>query len=350
MPLEEYRRCLDALEPILDRLQKDGFGRIDLYLDYEPLLHPKICEILTITRERFGGHFEMPTFPTIGIPIATRSDWEEVLETLRMIGTNELEFTLHGPEHIQNKATNHPRAFEFHSLAVRRAQAHGFETALNLMVTKELLQHFEETMEIVYRNGYGQKRAAVPTYEPTPRMRRFEIHRPTLEDVEPFREYLSSFCGRIPNSTKSNARLRLSGEFGYDAKYWENVDKYSEGNVRYDVLSYPENYPSFALLESQMPDWIFVTVVPGLSIYYGNVGLYHRKLGVLGTDSPESLVERIRKLNPNYQFGGFYDVGALPAPVDVARRFGDAKSGKLYHTVEDVFFRWLDLMDIASQI
>jgi len=276
MPLEEYRRCLDALEPILDRLQKDGFGRIDLYLDYEPLLHPKICEILTITRERFGGHFEMPTFPTIGIPIATRSDWEEVLETLRMIGTNELEFTLHGPEHIQNKATNHPRAFEFHSLAVRRAQTYGFETALNLMVTKELLQHFEETVEIVHRNGYRRKRAAVPVYEPTPRMRRFEMHRPTLEDVEPFREYLSGFCGRIPNSAKSNARLRLSGEFSYDAKYWENVDKYAERNVRCDVLLHSEHYPSFAFLESQMPAWIFVTVVPGLSIYYGNVGLYHR--------------------------------------------------------------------------
>jgi len=273
----------------------------------------------------------MPTFPTIGIPIATRSDWEEVLETLRTIGTNELEFTLHGPEHIQNQATNHPRAFEFHSLAVRRAQKHGFETALNLMVTKELLQHFEETMEVVHRNGYGRKRAAVPVYEPTSRMRRFEMHRPTLEDAEPFREYLSRFC-----SEKK------------DAKYWENVDKYAERNVLRDVLLHPESYPSFAFLESQIPDWIFVTVVQGLSIYYGNVGLYHRKLGVLETDSTVSLVERIRKLKPNYQFGGFYDVGALPAPVDVARRFGDAKSGKLYHTVEDVFFRWLDLVDMAD--
>jgi hypothetical protein len=332
MPIEEYRCCLDTLEPILDGLEKDGFGRIYLYLDYEPLLHPEICEILTMTRERFGVYFEMPTFPTTGIPIATRSDWEEVLETLRTIGTNEFEFTLHGPEHIQNKATNHPKAFEFHSLAVRRARAYGFGTALNLMVTKDMLQYFEETMEVVRSNGYGRKRTAVPCYEPTPRLRRFEIRRPNLEDVEPFREYLSSFC-----------------DGGIDAKYWENVDKYAERNVRHDILSHPENYPSFAFLESQMPAWIFVTVVPGLSIYYGNIGLYHRKLGVLGVDSPESLVESIRKLKPNYQLGGFYNVGALPAPVDVAKRFGNAKSGKLYHTVEDVFFRWLDLMDMAME-
>ena len=82
MPFEEYHCCLDELPPILDGLKKNGFKRIYLYLDYEPLLHPAICEILTITRERFGDYFEMPTFPTTGIPIAARSDWEEVLDTL----------------------------------------------------------------------------------------------------------------------------------------------------------------------------------------------------------------------------------------------------------------------------
>ena len=196
------------------------------------------------------------------------------------------------------------------------------------MVTRDMLQHFEETIEIVCRKGYERKRAAIPVYEPTNRLRQFEKHRPTLEDIEPFREYLASFC-----------------DSEEEAKYWENVHKCAERNVLQDVLSHPEDYPSFAVMESQMPDWIFVTIVPGLSVYYGNVGLYHRKLGVLGVDSPESLVENIRNLKPNYQFGGFYDVDVLPPPVYVAKKFGDAKSGKLYHTVEDVFFRWLDLMD-----
>jgi len=227
MPLEEYRHCLDALPPILDGLKKNSFERIHLYLDYEPLLHPAICEILTITRERFGDYFEMSTFPTTGIPIATRSDWEEVLDTLRLIGTSELEFTLHGPEHIQNQATNHPRAFELHSLAVRRAKNYGFKTALNLMVTKDMLQHFKETMEIVRRNGYERKRAAIPVYEPTNRLRQFEIHRPTLEDIEPFREHLLSFC-----------------DSDTDAKYWENVHKCAERNVLQDILPHSENYPS----------------------------------------------------------------------------------------------------------
>lgn len=332
MPFEEYRRCLDALSVVFDGLKKHEF-RVYLWLDYEPLLHPDICEILTITKKRFGDHFDMSTFPTTGIPIATRPDCEEILETLREVETGEIMFTLHGPAHIHNEAMRRPGALELHSLALRRVQAREFKTVLKLIVTKDMLQHFEETMEVVRRNGYGRKRAEVPVYEPSDRLRQFENHRPTLEDVEPFREYLSSFCSR-----------------DRDAKYWKNVDKYAERNVLRDVLLHPESYPSFAFLESQMPDWIFVTVVPDLSIYYGNVGLYHRKLGVLGVDSSDSLVECIRKLKPNYQFGGFYDVDALPAPADVARRFGDAESGKLYHTVEDVFFRWLDLMDIAGQI
>ena len=98
-----------------------------------------------------------------------------------------------------------------------------------------------------------------------------------------------------------------------------------------------------------MPSWIFVTVTPGLSLHYGNVGLYHRKLGILSNSSVEQMVESISQLPPNYQWGGFYDVKALPSPVEVAQRFGNPESGRLYHTVEDVFFRWLDLWNLAEE-
>lgn len=330
MPLEEYRCCLDTLEVVFDGLKKHGV-KIDLYLDYEPLLHPDICEILKITAERFEHHFVWSTFPTTGIPIATRPDWEEILETLRDVGFSEIMFTLHGPAHLHDKAMSRPGAFELHLLALRRVQTYGFKTVLKLIVSKDMLQHFEETMEIVHNNRYDYKRAEVPIYEPIPRLRRFESHRATLEDVEPFGEQLSTFCNR-----------------GSGAEYWKKVHKYAERNVLHDVLTSPENYPSFVALEAQMPSWIFVTVVPGLSVYYGNAGLYHRKLGNLTAKSSEDLVESIRKLKPNYQFGGFYDVQSLPAPVYVAKKFGDAGSGKLYHTVEDVFLRWLDLMDMEE--
>ncbi|MCK4591079.1 MAG: radical SAM protein, partial [Candidatus Latescibacteria bacterium] len=89
MPLEEYRCCLDTLEVVFDGLKKHGV-KIDLCLDYEPLLHPDICEILKITAERFEHHFVWSTFPTTGIPIATRPDWEEILETLRDVGFSEI--------------------------------------------------------------------------------------------------------------------------------------------------------------------------------------------------------------------------------------------------------------------
>jgi hypothetical protein len=56
----------------------------------------------------------------------------------------------------------------------------------------------------------------------------------------------------------------------------------------------------------------------------------------------------IQTLQPNYQLGGFYDVQSLPAPVDVAREVGDPVSGKLYHTSEDVFLRWLDILSPAE--
>jgi len=332
MSLEEYRDCLDALGIVVGRLEQYGF-EINLYLDYEPLLHPDICEILRITHERFHDYFRISTIPTTGIPIAIRSDWEDVLETLQAVGIKQLELTLHGTEQIQNKATSHSGAFELQSTAIRRARAYGFDIALNLMVTKDMLQQFEETMEIVHCIDPNSKRAVIPAYEPIPRLRRFEEHRADLEDIEPFREDLAYLCDESK-----------------EKEYWRTVDKYAEQNVLSDVLTHPEDYPSFASLEAKMPSWVFVTVVPGLDMYYGNVGLYHRKLGVLSAKSSEHLAEHIRPLKPNYQFGGFYNVQSLPAPVDVARRSGDPGSGKLYNTVEAVFFRWLDLIARAKTI
>ena len=330
MPLKEYKRCLEALDAVCDGLEKHGFS-VYLWLDYEPLLHPDICEILRTTKERFGDHFDASSFPTAGIPIAARPDWEKILETLREVGTREIMFTLHGPAHLHDEALGRPGSFERHSLALRRVQAGGFETVLKLIVSKDMLQHFEETMEVVHGGEYDYRRAEVPIYEPVPRLRQFESHRATLEDVEPFRERLSALCNR-----------------GRGSEYWREADRYAERNVLRDVLAYPDSYPDFVALEAQAPPWIFVTVAPGLSIYHGNAGLYLQELGTLSDGSPEHWVERVRTLRPNYLFSGFYDVRSLPALVDVARGFGDPNSGKLYHTVEDVFFRWLGLMDVEN--
>jgi len=330
MPLDEYLYCLDALEPIVNELEKHGFT-IYLYLDYEPLLHPEICRILAITKGRFGKNYQISCIPTTGIPLGIRPDWKDIIGSLKDIGINEMELTLHGTRDIHNKATNNSKAFDLHQLAIERAKKHGLKIHLNLMLNKEMLQCFDETMAIIEQNEYDYKRATIATYEPTLRMRQFEEHRPSIEDINPYRELLSSFS-------------EDDGQNGY----WKEIDKYSESNVYQDIMGNPENYPSFAIIEEKMPNWVFVTIIPGRSIYYGNVGLYHKKLGMLGVESSLFLAEYIKSLKPNYQFGGFFDVDKLPIPIDAAKRVGNPLNNSLYNRVEDVFLRWLDLCETAN--
>ena len=331
MPLPEYRRCLDVLRELFDRLQGFGFD-VYLWLDYEPLLHPDICEILRLTRERFPGSFDISCMPTSGIPLATRGDWREVLEVLEEVGTKEMMFTLHGPEEIHDRAVSLCGAYSLEKLAVDRVREYGFGTMVKVIVSKEMIVHFEETMMAVDDHGYDHRFAEVPVYEPLPRLRDFESLRAALEDVQPFVHRLSEFCDR-----------------GKRGEYWKNPEKYAERNIRSRVLANGERYSSFTRIEERMPSWMFVNVMPGLSLHYGNAGLSTRRIGSLDRDSPEALAEKIRKLEPNYMFRGFYDVENLPPPASLAREFGDPNSGRLYASEEDLLLRWLDMRDLASQ-
>lgn len=330
MPLGEYERCLDALRPLVDRLEARGCD-VNLYLDREPLLHPDIRPMLERVRARFARQFVWPTVPTTGIPIGTRPDWEELLESLHGIGVREVELTLHGPEPVQSRAQACPNALQLHELAARRARAHGFGLVLNLMVSRPMLRLFGDTVPVVERNRYDRVGARVPIYEPHDRMRAFEEQRAALMDATPHRHDLAALCTETADRT-----------------YWEEPGRYAEAAIRAEVLTHPESYPSFAHLEAQLPAWIFLSVVPGLRLYYGNGGLCRQELGTLAVDSAEAFADRIAALPPNYQFGGYYQLDALPPPVEIAARFGDPESGKLYRSTVDAFQRWLDLASRAT--
>lgn len=215
-------------------------------------------------------------------------------------------------------------------LAVDRVKEYGFGTVVKVIVSKEMIAHFEETMMAVDDHGYDHRFAEVPVYEPIPRLREFESLRATLEDVRPLLSRLSEFCDR-------------RGE------YWQNPEKYAERSIRSRVLTDSERYSSFTRIEARMPSWIFVKVKPGPSLYYGGHGRFNHRIGSLDRDSPEALAEKIRELEPNYMFRGFYDVENLPPPASLAREFGDSNSGRLYASEEDLLLRWLDMRDLASR-
>lgn len=325
MHLDRVLRSFDALERIVERLGEVA-GKLDLWLDYEPLLHPDVCKILREMKSRFGGHFDARTFPTTGIPIAARPDWEDLLETLAAVGVEEIQFALHGPADLHDRALGRAGAFEAHRKALERVRNSGFGSHLKVPISEEALQRWPETLKAIGEGQYDAVRVEVPVYSPTRRMRAFESRRPTLAAAVPHLNSLSESC-----------------TLGIGKGYWLRAAEYAECNVIAEVSDRPAYAASFRSIEDGGPRWVFLSVLPDASLFYGNVGQYHRKLAVLGVDEADLVVEALAALDPNYLFGGFYDVDRLPSPWAVAESHGNPRSDRLYHTREDALMRWLDL-------
>jgi MoaA/NifB/PqqE/SkfB family radical SAM enzyme len=326
MTSTEYHRALDLLEPVFQGLQADGTtDSTDLYLGMEPLMHPEVAELIPETKERFGDVFDiegMP-MPTSGYPLSARGDWREVLDAVKGVGCREMMLTLHGPTDLQDRAQGRDGMLEHHRRAVGRLHEQGFSTALNLMVSRDMLHRLDETLEIIHEMGYDSTNVRIPDFTPIPRMRRFEDHRATLADI---------------TGTLDEIRALAS----HDREYWNAPEMHTEEFVFNDVMSHPDRFDSFREIEDSLPRWMFLTVVPRLDLVYGNEGIHHHTIGNLVNDSTDVILGRIRTLPANYQFGMFFDVDALPSPAEIAESVADPNSQRLYRTTEDVLLLWAD--------
>lgn len=326
MALPDYKDTLAFVDEFSQtaRVQKI---KVYPYLDLEPMEHPEIVEIINMTQTIDG--FSLPScIPTTGIPIARRDDWEQVLSAYRNVGVKQLEFTLHGPEKIHDRALSRPGAYRGHQQAVRRAMTKNFETRLNLMVSQPMLDHFQQTMETVEKNEYDVKRAAVPSYTPNERLRAFERIRPGLPDLEPYQAFFIDFCDQEARGQE----------------YWKKLPESTEGKTYREMLSGETGGASYQDMIENLPTWYFITVGPGRDIWYGNG--FHRthKLGQIGVTAPEDLLEKMWGFYPNYAFGGHFPVDRLPSPREVAEKVGDPDGKRVYHRKDEIHMMWLDKM------
>ena len=324
MALRDVERVL-AFVDAFSRIAEDQGVLVHPYLDLEPMLHPDIVTILSLSQA--VDAFSMPTcIPTTGIPIARRDDWRRVLAAYRQAGVRQLEFTLHGPEAIHDEAVSREGAFQSHNQAVRRAKESGFEARLNLMVSKPMLRHVQETMDAVDRNAYDHRRAAIPTYAPNARLRGFERLRPELPDVMPHRALLRACCDDQDG----------------DGNRWKTVAGSTEGRAYQNLLASEGACRSYQSLIESLPTWYFVTVGPDRDVRYGN-GLHRTDgLGRVGESPPAEVLQRVLERYPNYALGGYFPIDSLPAPIEVARAVADPRGGRIYHTTEEIHVMWLD--------
>ena len=325
MILDELKEVLVYLKE-LSKIALDKSVRLDPYLDLEPLLHPDCLEIFRLAY-RLDSEFFGPCIPTSGVPIATRTDWEDVLKVLTDVGIRELQLTLHGPRELHDRATNLQGAFDLHRKTVDRIKEKGFRTRLNLIVSKPLLKCFEETLRFIELHDYYYRRALIPSYAPCPRLREFESQRPELPEVQPMLDELIQLCD----------------DKEQDTVHWQQAEQSTERYMFDDLYKRPEKYSSFRSIVDNLPNWRFVTVVPGLEVYYGNGNLYSERIANLREMTPEALFKEIEKRDPNYALGGYFDIDELPSPMEIAKVSADPHSERIYHHTEDVFVKWLDV-------
>ncbi len=325
MSLDEFKEVLAYLKE-LSKIVLDKSVRLDPYLDLEPLLHPDCLEIFKLAYE-VDSEFFGPCIPTSGVPIATRTDWKDVLNVLADVGIRELQLTLHGPRKLYDSATNLEGAFDLHRKTLDRIKEKGFQARLNLIVSKPLLECFEESLRVVELDGYDQQRALIPNYAPCPRLREFESQRPELPEVQPILNELIQLCDNKKR----------------DAIHWQQTHQSTERYLFEDLRRHPEKYPSFRSIVDSLPNWKFVTIAPGLEVYYGNGNLYSERIANLKEITPRALLEEIEKRDPNYAIGGYFNIDELPSPWEVAKVSADPQIERIYHQTEDVFVKWLDV-------
>lgn len=295
------------------------------YLDLEPMLHPRIADIVS-TFVHVTGLSLPECMPTTGVPLARRRDWEAVLTAYWEAGVREFELTLHGPEELHDRVVSAQGALACHISALRRLHQSGFGTRLNLMVSKPMLRQFDETMTIVKSNQYDKKRAVIPLYVPNRKLRQFEEHRPELRDVAEYAEYFEAFCDN---------KEREGG-------YWKRIAQSTEASIYASLISGKNNHDSYQLLIESLPNWRFLTVGPNLDVWYGNGFHRTKKIGSIGSTTPEELLELALKEYPNYSLGGFFPIDDLPSPNEVANAVADPNGQRIYHEHDELHAKWLD--------
>jgi len=183
MPLDRIARVLDQAHAFAER-RGLGFGA---YPMHEVAAHPQAADVLRLFAQHVGaGEFE--PFSTTGVPIAMRDDWLELLGTLKELGSTTVWLAFHGLRQTHDEVVARQGAFDETCVSVERAHAAGLRVGANVFVTKTNLRELDELAETTRHIGLDEMSWEPAGFTPTPRGRRFEAHRPMLEDLAPHAE------------------------------------------------------------------------------------------------------------------------------------------------------------------
>jgi hypothetical protein len=204
-------------------------------------------------------------------------------------------------------------------LATERARGAGLSVGCNVFLTRDSLPQLEELIGVVGRLADEGACFETPGFLPTPRSRHLERRRLTLPDLAPWAARLGELANPVCRSLWADLETRTVAAW-----------------VRRALADDWPDSPARA------PGELALVCRPSFDVYSGLAGLYRTRHGNLRTDGVAAVrgraLERGRERDDELWFGP----GPLPAPDELAARYGDADGLGVHMDPESARYLWLD--------
>jgi MoaA/NifB/PqqE/SkfB family radical SAM enzyme len=294
-----------------------GFGAFPMH---EILAHPQASELLRLFADSEGQRFleQIEPIATVGVPLGMREDWQEVLTTLRSLGTTTAWFAFHGVGEAHDRQVNRAGAFQESCLAVERARSKGFRCGCNVFVTRENLQQFDALAEALRALKLDEMSWEPASFCPTARSRRYERERPDLNDLMPHVERIRE----LSRMWKSK---------------WANLEAHTEAAYVREAAAHQD-----AMRSSGANDEIGLVCRRNFDVYIGKAGLYGTRLGNLKAEGILKVFEKAIEHGPCPDEALYFATDCYPPFIELARRYGDPSGLKVHFSAESLRYRWLD--------
>ena len=319
MPLEEVTWVLEEVRRFCSAHDLSLSG----YPMHEIAAHPQAAQVIRLFHEQWNVDFQ--PLPTTGVPLATRSDWRELLETLCAVGSTTLWFAFHGTDSVHDRAVMRKGAYRESLRAVELARQAGMKTGCNLFVTKENVGHFDRLVADLQHAGMQQIIPEVYRFTPNARGRHSEPLRPEWQDVQPLGEIIDA----IPETCLWR-------------RYWHEHQLTESWYVRQALEG---TWPA-------EPEGRRIALVcrPTLDVYRGVAGQYTRRYGNLRRDGVDWVLSRAVADGAWSDDEIWFTPEQLLPVQELAAHLGNAQSQRIHMGPDSIHHWWLDCARRAGQV
>ena len=318
MPLADIEWVLAEAHRFCD----DHGVAFDAYPMHEVAAHPDAARLFGLFNSYSGtvkgpGGTMFEPLTTTGVPLAVRDDWQVVLRAAADTGTLNIWTAFYGAGEVHDRQVNRRGAFAETCRGVERARAMGVSAGGNVFLTTASLPQLDELTAALPLLGVHAMSIETANFLPTPRSRRNERLRPTLPDLLPA-------AARIAELTALPDR-------------WTSLETRTEAAYVRQALA--GNWPARS---DPAPGELALICRPNLDVYAGLAGLYRTRHGNMRADGIATVLGRALAYGRQPDDELWFGPGPLPAPDELAARYGDAAGLGVHLYPGSVRYLWLD--------